>query len=367
MWYAVTVLRNANYWSVSLTGGLPPGLSVQWYSPGAYTIYGTPTTHGTYTFSLTGKVTWESPPVEIGTYTIFISTGHLLRKAASNHLARKSSNGHLLTGTDPISVPSITTEAIPNATSGASYSVQLTATGGTTPYVWSLDSGSFPSGISLSSSGIIAGTSSATPGSFTVTVRVTDQSANFATRTFVFSLQPATSSLSFELWSNDQGSAYNIMPVYEPNVGDTHRFVAGYVNDFVDLQLDFHTSLTTPDHLQYPGVNLPTPSHYLGAILENDSNWPVSDSGGVNERVQLSGVWWHRVRWNTSRPAGSYFFWVERSVMEATHTINYQFRVRSNGVVIFDRVFTGTASYYWGRRYTPCYRFDTSSNTVTEL
>jgi hypothetical protein len=71
---------------------------------------------------------------------------------------------------------SITTTSLPGATAGASYSNTLTATGGKTPYTWTLSSGSLPTGITLQSSGSISGTTSQT-GSFNITIQVTDSSS----------------------------------------------------------------------------------------------------------------------------------------------------------------------------------------------
>jgi hypothetical protein len=53
---------------------------------------------------------------------------------------------------------SITTSALPSGTVGSAYSQTLSATGGTTPYSWTISSGTLPSGLTLSSSGVISGT-----------------------------------------------------------------------------------------------------------------------------------------------------------------------------------------------------------------
>ena len=53
----------------------------------------------------------------------------------------------------------ITTTSLPNGTVGTAYSQTLAATGGATPYTWSVYSGSLPAGLSLgSSTGTISGT-----------------------------------------------------------------------------------------------------------------------------------------------------------------------------------------------------------------
>jgi hypothetical protein len=62
------------------------------------------------------------------------------------------------------------------ATPGIGYSYQLQAYGGTTPYTWSLASGSLPSGLGLSSSGLISGTTSSA-GNYAFTAKVVDSSS----------------------------------------------------------------------------------------------------------------------------------------------------------------------------------------------
>ena len=79
-----------------------------------------------------------------------------------------------------------TSQYLPGANRDSSYSVTLRATGGATPYRWSLAGGSsLPSGLTLSSSGTISGTPTST-GNFTFTARVTD--ARYARQEKEFSL-----------------------------------------------------------------------------------------------------------------------------------------------------------------------------------
>ena len=63
----------------------------------------------------------------------------------------------------------ISPTVLPNGTVGASYSQSLSASGGASPYAWSLPSGTLPAGLSLSSDGVISGTpTTAETASFTV-------------------------------------------------------------------------------------------------------------------------------------------------------------------------------------------------------
>jgi hypothetical protein len=68
----------------------------------------------------------------------------------------------------------ITTSSVPGATQGVSYSTQLQASGGVTPYKWKLIGGSLPKGLKVHSNGLLSGTPSpkkSTPGTYDFTVR----------------------------------------------------------------------------------------------------------------------------------------------------------------------------------------------------
>ena len=67
----------------------------------------------------------------------------------------------------------VTTEELPAAVRGTPYSAQLRASGGVSPYVWTLAQGSLPQGLSLSLTGTISGTPTQT-GNSNFRVRVTD-------------------------------------------------------------------------------------------------------------------------------------------------------------------------------------------------
>ena len=82
--------------------------------------------------------------------------------------------------------PSITTGGtLPGGTVGTAYSQTLAATGGTTPLVWTLASGTEPPGLSLTTGGVISGTptlASASPYSFSITA--TDANSVASTKAF---------------------------------------------------------------------------------------------------------------------------------------------------------------------------------------
>jgi hypothetical protein len=76
----------------------------------------------------------------------------------------------------------ITTTSLPNATAGSAYNETLHATGGTSPYTWTLASGSTPpSGLTLSTNGVLSGTP-ALAGTYAFTVDATDATGTVATQ-----------------------------------------------------------------------------------------------------------------------------------------------------------------------------------------
>ncbi|HYM75013.1 MAG TPA: FG-GAP-like repeat-containing protein [Candidatus Dormibacteraeota bacterium] len=75
----------------------------------------------------------------------------------------------------------VTTTSLPGGTVGVAYSQALAATGGTTPYTWSVSSGSLPAGLSLTAAGVISGTPT-TAGTANFTVKVTDSKGLTATK-----------------------------------------------------------------------------------------------------------------------------------------------------------------------------------------
>ena len=83
---------------------------------------------------------------------------------------------------------------LPNGTVGVVYNQSLAASGGVTPYTWSLVSGALPTGMTLSSSGVLSGTPSnpiTTATVFNFSVRVAGANAAESTKALSFTVQPA--------------------------------------------------------------------------------------------------------------------------------------------------------------------------------
>lgn len=87
--------------------------------------------------------------------------------------------------------PSITTASLPAGTVGTAYTTtNLTATGGVSPYTWSVTAGALPGGLALSSGGAISGTPTAY-GTFNFTVQAKDASNFTATANLSIKVNPA--------------------------------------------------------------------------------------------------------------------------------------------------------------------------------
>ena len=128
-------------WAV-VAGQLPPGITL---NATTGVLSGTPTTIGTSSFTI--QMT-ESGNMGIASkaFTLAINPVPLV-----------------ITNADPL----------PGGIVGRAYSQPFSATGGTSPYTWSIQSGALPPGLTFSSGGVLSGTPT-TVGSSTFTVRVAD-------------------------------------------------------------------------------------------------------------------------------------------------------------------------------------------------
>jgi hypothetical protein len=148
-------------WSIS-GGALPNGLTLS--TTGA--ISGTPTVSGDFTF--TAQVADGGGGQASRGFTVSIQKGTLR----------------------------ITTQTLPVGIQGSAYSQQLQASGGPTPYIWTVLSGSLPSGLVLTPAGLLQGTPSTTIASATFQLLVVDSSGANDNHTFTMAVGPPTGSLS---------------------------------------------------------------------------------------------------------------------------------------------------------------------------
>jgi hypothetical protein len=146
-------------WSTA-GGSFPPGLSLN-SSTGV--ISGTPTTASTYYFRV--RVTGSNALFSEMVFSLTINSG-------------------------PTTPTITTTSPMASGTVGTVYSQTLQATGGSTPYSWTVTGSSLPAGLSLNSStGVISGTPTAA-NTFYFRVRVTGSNALFSEMIFSLTINP---------------------------------------------------------------------------------------------------------------------------------------------------------------------------------
>ncbi len=136
-------------WSLA-QGTLPAGLT---FNPATQIISGTPTVAGTSQFIV---------------------------RAVDANGAVSSVSLNLTINPPPLS---ITTTTLPSGSVGVTYGINLAATGGTTPYRWSVTTGSLPAGLTLAPAGVLSGTPTA-GGTTTFTVTVQDAGNLSATQSY---------------------------------------------------------------------------------------------------------------------------------------------------------------------------------------
>jgi hypothetical protein len=126
-----------------------------------------------------------------GTVTLPISHTYATGTYNASPSVTDASGNIIITTGFSVTVPfSITTTSLPGGTVGSAYSQTLTASGGTTPYTWSITVGALPAGLSLSTAGTITGTPTTT-GTSNFTVQVKDANASTATQPLSIVVSPA--------------------------------------------------------------------------------------------------------------------------------------------------------------------------------
>src|ERR1019366_8971706 len=168
-------------WSV-ISGSLPPGLNLD---PASGLISGTPTTEGTYPFTV--QVADAQTPPATASAPLSITVNATLTQLT------------------------VLTTSLPAGTQNTAYNAMLAADGGVTPYTWSITAGSLPVGLHLNAnSGAITGTPSGA-GISNFTVQVTDFQLSTATAPLSITITPAVPLriTTTSLPSGTAGTAYS--------------------------------------------------------------------------------------------------------------------------------------------------------------
>jgi hypothetical protein len=157
-----------------------------------------------------------------GTPTIPQTAAFTVRVTDANSPARTVTGLELIT-IAPLGTLSLT-GTLPNPILGVAYSYTLQATGGTSPYSYSITAGALPAGLSLAADGVISGTPTAA-GASSFTVTATDSAAT-----------PATASLSVVLLVVYPASAF------DSELSGPYAYLFQGYDDLVAGVLAYHTA-----------------------------------------------------------------------------------------------------------------------------
>jgi hypothetical protein len=162
---------DSGYFSVD-SGTLPPGTIVIPFGEDGTTIAGTPTTAGTYTFTVSGRDQNQVPFAPM-TYQLTIVGNY-----------------------QPPPLAILNTSPLPSGTFETFYVNVFNLSGGTLPYTWSVISGQLPPGMYLASDiefdqtgDDLTGTPRTT-GTFIFTMQVKDAAGNTASKQFTLTILP---------------------------------------------------------------------------------------------------------------------------------------------------------------------------------
>ena len=192
-WMSCSVLAHAP--TLSSIAVTPASPTISTGSTQPFTATGTYSNGSTQ--NLTSQVTWASSSTSVATIN---SAG--LATAVNAGSTTISATLGTVTGSTTLTVQTtpltITTTSLPGGNLNVAYTATLAASGGVTPYTWSIASGALPTGLSLAGgTGVISGTPTAT-GTFSFTARVTAANGQSVTKPLsivvstVVSLWPGT-------------------------------------------------------------------------------------------------------------------------------------------------------------------------------
>jgi len=126
----------------------------------------------------------------------------------------------------------VSTSSLTSGTVSAAYSQTAQATGGTTPYSWTISSGTLPNGLSLNTStGVISGTP-ANAGTYSFVIRVSDSAS-----------ASATQSLSIVIGAADT-TAPTISSVTTTGITSNSATVTWTTNEAATSQVEYGTSVS---------------------------------------------------------------------------------------------------------------------------
>jgi len=218
-------------WSL-VTGRLPRGLD---FSQPTAQILGTPTATGTFTFTIQVEDSYDPPRTTSKEFTLTIYPAPL----------------------------KITTESLPDGWKNQSYNVTLAATGGTTPYSWSVI-GSLPPGLNLGSNGTFSGEPAIT-GTYNFTVHVSDSGSPPQADTKALSIRVLDHGLFFLVQPTDSVAGQSISPAVVVTVlDDSGSPIPGYT---IKMEIGNNPGDATPFTV-YSTTNVNGIARFLNLVID---------------------------------------------------------------------------------------------------
>jgi len=180
-------------------------------------------------------VTWSASPGTItsaGFYqapAVTANTNATVTATSVDDPTKSAKASLTITPITQVPTLAIGTTSLPGATSGAAYSDTVVATGGTSPYNWTISSGALPGGISLQSSGSLSGTTTQT-GTYNLTIQVSDASTPQQIATKSLSLTVNNAILNgYAISKSFFGADFNGAQVWPPTDGENLSATLGSI------------------------------------------------------------------------------------------------------------------------------------------
>jgi hypothetical protein len=164
---------------------------------------------GGYSWSATGLPTWLS----LSTAGVLTGTPPLTASDATFTVKVTDSSGITASAAFslPVTLTVTTTSPLPTGQLGVSYSLTLTAVGGTGRYTWSVTTGSLPAGLTLTAAtGLISGTPSAAVSSAAFTIQAGDTIDVTASLPVTLTINPTASIQTLAPNSSFPGLSLNV-------------------------------------------------------------------------------------------------------------------------------------------------------------
>ncbi|HXI85500.1 MAG TPA: fibronectin type III domain-containing protein, partial [Verrucomicrobiae bacterium] len=274
------------------------------------------------------------------------STTYSLTVAAYDNAGNTSAQSAAVLATTQAALTITTASPLPSATVGTAYSGTFTATGGTTPYTWSISAGSLPAGLTLSSGGVLSGTpTAATTASFTV------QCTGGSTITKTFSLTVNAAAVNYTVATSASpvaGGTTTPNGTFSSGSTVTAQATVNAGYSFVNWTQNGTTVSTSPSYSFQLNGNVTLVANFT-AIYTITGTASPSNGGtisGLGNGLFISGTTVSL----TANPASGYSFssWTENgSVVSSTPTYSFTATANRNLVANFTSTSSTPGKYLW--------------------